>query len=35
MFMCLGYDTKLHLLVRLELWEVWRNLSLPLLPSQL
>ena len=34
-FECPGYDTKLHLMMRLQILELCRIPSLPLLPGQL
>ena len=33
--LCPGYNTKLHLIVRLQLWGMWSTPSLPLLPGSL
>ena len=32
---CPGYDTKLHLMMRLQFWRVWSTPSFSLLPSPL
>ena len=30
-----GHDTKLYLMVKIQLWKVWNRPSLPLLPGPL
>ena len=32
---CSVYDIKLHQMIKLLVWDVWNNLSLPLLPGSL